>query len=116
MANGSKFSRTSLCLPSSSSKYNSIALNLYYLPKQLYPSNYLKNVASSLLIKLYFIYLSEMCIRDSVNRDDYMALAQTWNIFGIPSFVVTQKGQELGRLVNKARKTKEEINVLLSEI
>ena len=25
-----------------------------------------------------------------VNRDDYMALAQTWNIFGIPSFVVTQ--------------------------
>ena len=39
-----------------------------------------------------------------VNRDDYMALAQTWNIFGIPSFVVTQNGQELGRLVNKARK------------
>ena len=40
-------------------KYNSIALNLYYLPKQLYPSNYLKNVASSLLIKLCFIYLSD---------------------------------------------------------
>ena len=40
-----------------------------------------------------------------VNRDDYMALAQTWNIFGIPSFVVTQKGQELGRLVNKDRKS-----------
>ena len=51
-----------------------------------------------------------------VNRDDYMALAQTWNIFGIPSFVVTQKGQELGRLVNKARKTKEEVNAFLSEI
>ena len=31
-----------------------------------------------------------------VNRDDYMALAQTWNIFGIPSFVVTQNGQEIG--------------------
>jgi len=29
---------------------------------------------------------------------------------------VTQKGQELGRLVNKARKTKEEINAFLSEI
>ena len=40
-------------------KHNSIALNLYYLPKQLYPSNYLKNVASSLLIKLCFIYLSD---------------------------------------------------------
>ena len=37
-----------------------------------------------------------------VNRDDYMALAQTWNIFG--------------RLVNKARKTKEEITAFLSEI
>ena len=36
--------------------------------------------------------------------------------FGIPSFVVTQKGQELGRLVNKARKTKEEITAFLSEI
>ncbi len=51
-----------------------------------------------------------------VNRDDYMALAQTWNIFGIPSFVVTQKGQELGRLVNKARKTKEEINAFLATL
>ena len=43
-----------------------------------------------------------------VNRDDY--------IFGIPSFVVTQKGQELGRLVNKARKTKEEINAFLATV
>ena len=45
-----------------------------------------------------------------------MALAQTCNIFGIPSFVVTQKGQELGRLVNKARKTKEEINAFLATV
>ena len=51
-----------------------------------------------------------------VNRDDYMALAQTWNIFGIPSFVVTQNGQELGRLVNKARKTKEEITAFLATL
>lgn len=51
-----------------------------------------------------------------VNRDDYMALAQTWNIFGIPSFVVTQKGRELGRLVNKARKTKEEITAFLATV
>ena len=51
-----------------------------------------------------------------VNHDDYMALAQTWNIFGIPSFVVTQNGQELGRLVNKARKTKEEITAFLETL
>lgn len=44
-----------------------------------------------------------------VDRDEFIDLAQTWNIFGIPSFVVTQKGKELGRLVNKARKSKEEV-------
>lgn len=44
-----------------------------------------------------------------VDRDDFIDLAQTWSIFGIPSFVVTQKGKELGRLVNKLKKSKEEI-------
>ena len=51
-----------------------------------------------------------------VNRDDYMALAQTWNIFGIPSFVVIQDGKELGRLVNKDRKTKQEIESFLESV
>ncbi|MHA7984159.1 thioredoxin family protein, partial [Leuconostoc mesenteroides] len=31
------------------------------------------------------------------------------NIFGIPSFVIFRDGQEIGRLVNKDRKTKEEV-------
>lgn len=44
-----------------------------------------------------------------VDRDDFIDLAQAWSIFGIPSFVVTQKGKELGRLVNKLKKSKEEI-------
>lgn len=44
-----------------------------------------------------------------MDRDDFIDLAQTWSIFGIPSFVVTQKGKELGRLVNKLKKSKEEI-------
>ncbi|MFH7333746.1 thioredoxin, partial [Streptococcus agalactiae] len=43
-------------------------------------------------------------------------LAQQWNIFGIPSFVVVENGQELGRLVNKNRKTKAEITKFLAEI
>lgn len=51
-----------------------------------------------------------------VNRDDYIELAQQWNIFGIPSFVVVENGQELGRLVNKNRKTKAEITKFLAEI
>ncbi|MDR2977566.1 MAG: thioredoxin family protein [Streptococcaceae bacterium] len=49
-----------------------------------------------------------------VDRDAFMDLAQEWDIFGIPSFVVLENGQEIGRLVNKARKTKEEVNGFLA--
>lgn len=48
-----------------------------------------------------------------VNRDNFMEVAQEWNIFGIPSFVVLENGKEIGRLVNKLRKTKAEINDFL---
>lgn len=51
-----------------------------------------------------------------VDRDKFMELASEWNIFGIPSFVVTDQGEELGRLVNKDRKTKEEITNFLKSI
>lgn len=44
-----------------------------------------------------------------VDRDEYIDVCAEWGIFGIPSFVVIQEGQERGRLVNKNRKTKEEI-------
>lgn len=44
-----------------------------------------------------------------VNRDQFIEVAQKWDIFGIPSFVVIEKGQEVGRLVNKMRKTETEI-------
>ncbi|AIQ02163.1 thioredoxin family protein [Streptococcus pyogenes] len=44
-----------------------------------------------------------------VNRDQFIEVAQKWDIFGIPSFVVIEKGQEVGRLVNKMRKIKTEI-------
>lgn len=44
-----------------------------------------------------------------VDRDQFIDVAVEWNIFGIPSFVVVKDGEELGRLVNKNRKTKEEI-------
>ncbi|WP_347298822.1 thioredoxin family protein [Candidatus Enterococcus ferrettii] len=51
-----------------------------------------------------------------VDRDDYLDVAAEWNIFGIPSFVVTNDGEELGRLVNKNRKTKEEIVDFLEKV
>lgn len=44
-----------------------------------------------------------------LDRDAFMPLAKEWDIFGIPSFVVIEDGREVGRLVNKLRKSKEEI-------
>lgn len=51
-----------------------------------------------------------------VDRDKFMDLAVQWTIFGIPSFVVTDQGKEVGRLVNKDRKTKEEISTFLQSV
>lgn len=51
-----------------------------------------------------------------VDRDQYIDVAAEWNIFGIPSFVVIKDGQEQGRLVNKNRKTKEEIETFLQSL
>ena len=49
-----------------------------------------------------------------IDRDQFIDLCQKWHIMGIPSFVVTEKGQELGRLVNKLRKTKAEVTDFLA--
>ncbi|MFC4651379.1 thioredoxin family protein [Lactococcus nasutitermitis] len=49
-----------------------------------------------------------------VDRDEYMDLAVEWEIMGIPSFVVIENGKETARLVNKLRKTKEEVNAFLA--
>lgn len=51
-----------------------------------------------------------------VDRDEYIDVAAQWNIFGIPSFVVVKEGKEIGRLVNKNRKTKEEIETFLRQL
>ena len=49
-----------------------------------------------------------------VDRDAYLDLAKEWDIYGIPSLVVLEKGQEIGRLVNRERKTKGQINEFLA--
>jgi thiol-disulfide isomerase/thioredoxin len=48
-----------------------------------------------------------------VDRDELIELCQELDIFGIPSFVVFKDGQEIGRYVNKERKTKEQITAFL---
>ncbi|EHI68879.1 thioredoxin family protein [Streptococcus ictaluri] len=51
-----------------------------------------------------------------INRDLFIDLAQQWHIFGIPSFVLLEKGKEISRLVNKLRKTKAEISAFLADL
>ena len=49
-----------------------------------------------------------------VDRDAYMELAKVWNVYGIPSLVVLEKDKEIGRFVNRDRKTKAQITTFLA--
>lgn len=51
-----------------------------------------------------------------IDRDESIDVAKNLNIMGIPSFVVYQDGQEIGRLVNKDRKTKQEVEDFLRSV
>ncbi len=49
-----------------------------------------------------------------VDRDKFIDTCIELDIFGIPSFLVYDKGNEIGRFVNKNRKTKEQITEFLA--
>jgi thiol-disulfide isomerase/thioredoxin len=49
-----------------------------------------------------------------IDRDEYTDVAIELGIMGIPSYVVLEDGKETARLVNKLRKTKEEVNTFLA--
>ncbi|MET3727461.1 thiol-disulfide isomerase/thioredoxin [Fictibacillus halophilus] len=51
-----------------------------------------------------------------VDRDELIELCQELDIFGIPSFLAFKDGEEIGRYVNKERKTKEQIVAFLEEL
>jgi len=51
-----------------------------------------------------------------VDRDQYMPVAQKWDVYGIPSLVVVEDGREIGRYVNRDRKTKSQINDFLASL
>ncbi|OZM56083.1 thiol reductase thioredoxin [Lottiidibacillus patelloidae] len=51
-----------------------------------------------------------------VDRDEHLSLCEEYAIFGIPSFIAFSNGQEIGRYVNKERKTKEQIEGFIEEI
>lgn len=49
-----------------------------------------------------------------VDRDEWMELAQEHDIFGIPSFVAFNNGQEVDRYVSRERKTPEQVEAFLN--
>ncbi|UDM32577.1 thioredoxin family protein [Lentilactobacillus laojiaonis] len=51
-----------------------------------------------------------------VDRDDNMDLAIEFNIFGIPSFIAFENGKEIGRYVNKDRKTKAQVEDFINNL
>ncbi|MBU7593891.1 thioredoxin family protein [Metabacillus halosaccharovorans] len=51
-----------------------------------------------------------------VDRDEYIDLCAELNVFGIPSFVAFHEGKEVGRFVNKDRKSKEQIQEFIDSI
>jgi thiol-disulfide isomerase/thioredoxin len=51
-----------------------------------------------------------------VDRDDYIDLCVELNVFGIPSFVAFHQGKEVGRFVNKDRKTQEQIQDFINSL
>ena len=51
-----------------------------------------------------------------VDRDENIDLAAELNVFGIPSFIVYDNGKEIGRFVNKDRKTKQQDEDFLNNL
>ncbi|WP_138420658.1 thioredoxin family protein [Aquibacillus sediminis] len=51
-----------------------------------------------------------------IDRDLFIDICQEYDVFGIPSFIAFHDGEEIGRLVNKDRKTKEEIESFIESL
>ncbi|WP_182201120.1 thioredoxin family protein [Paraliobacillus salinarum] len=51
-----------------------------------------------------------------VDRDQFIDICISYDIFGIPSFLAFENGEEIGRFVSKNKKTKTEIQQFLNEL
>lgn len=51
-----------------------------------------------------------------VDRDEFLSLCSDLSVFGIPSFVAFDHGEEIGRFVSKDRKTQEEIEEFIQNL
>lgn len=51
-----------------------------------------------------------------VDRDDFIDVCAALDVFGIPSFVAFKDGAEVGRFVNRDRKTKQQIEAFIESL
>ena len=51
-----------------------------------------------------------------VHRDEHMDVAQENNVMGIPSFICFDHGKEVGRFVDKDRKTYDQVKDFLNQV
>jgi Thiol:disulfide interchange protein len=52
----------------------------------------------------------------NVDRDENIDLAVELNVLGIPSFIAYNNGEEIGRFVNKDRKTKQQVEEFINAL
>ena len=52
----------------------------------------------------------------AVDRDENIDLAVDLNVLGIPSFIAYNNGEEIGRFVNKDRKTKQQVEDFINAL
>ncbi len=52
----------------------------------------------------------------TANRDEFIEVAQKYNIFGIPSFLAFHKGELVDQFISKNRKTEAEIREFIDQI
>ncbi|MCM0598822.1 thioredoxin family protein [Periweissella fabalis] len=52
----------------------------------------------------------------TVDRDENIDLCAELDVYGIPSFIAFENGQELGRFVNKDRKTQVEVENFIESL
>lgn len=52
----------------------------------------------------------------TVDRDENIDLCAELDVYGIPSFIAFNNGNEMGRFVNKDRKTKEEVEGFIDSL
>jgi thiol-disulfide isomerase/thioredoxin len=50
-----------------------------------------------------------------VDRDKFLDQCIELDVYGIPSFLIFNNGKEIGRFVNKDRKTREQIEAFLNQ-